>query len=91
MENIKIDYNGRYPNLCSGTLVVTIGEKVWNFGENVLSSSGSVSFDEQWNEEVTSGPWGISDWPKGFPKKYRAVVEDAINDQIPWGCCGGCV
>jgi hypothetical protein len=90
MENIKIDYNGRYPNLCSGTLVVTIGEKVWNFGKDVLSSGGSVSFDEQWNEEVTSG-WLVSEWPEGFPDEYKEVVTDAINDEIPWGCCGGCV
>jgi hypothetical protein len=56
-----------------------------------LSSGGSVTFNEEWEEQVTQGEWGVSDWPVGFPEEMKPAVEGAINDEIPQGCCGGCV
>lgn len=89
--NIKIDYDGEYPCLCSGHLVVTIDDKVWDFGSHSLCSGGLVSFDENWSENVTEGPWSISEWPKGFPNELQKIVLDEVNSEIPWGCCGGCI
>ena len=89
--NIKIDYDGEWPNLCSGNLVVTIDEKVWAFGKYCLSSGGSVSFDDDWNENITSGKWSIVNWPEDFPVELQDDVLKAINEEIPQGCCGGCV
>jgi hypothetical protein len=90
-KDIKITYDGAYPNLCSGTLIVKIGEQEWTFPDYSLSSGGSISFDEDWQENVTSGEWSISEWPKDFPEDLKEEVLDAINAEIPWGCCGGCV
>ena len=89
--DIKIEYDGAYPNLCSGALIVTIGGKRWEFPPYCLSSGGSVWFDENWLEHVSSGAWSVSDWPDGFPEELKKAVEDAVNDEIPNGCCGGCV
>ena len=89
--NIKIKYNGEYPNLCRGDLAVTIDGKAWVFPEYCLSSGGSVSFTQDWDEVVTDGPWSVSDWPDGFPEDLKEDVLDGINDVVPWGCCGGCV
>lgn len=88
---IKIDYNGSFPNLCRGILKVTIDEKIWVFPNYCMESGGCVSFDDNMHEHVTSGSWSISDWPKDFPENYKQSTVDAINDQIPSGCCGGCV
>lgn len=87
---INIEYDGAYPNLCSGNLVVTIDDKRYGFG-NCLCSGGSVTFDEDWQEHVTQGPWSINEWPGDFPEELKESVLEAINEEIPHGCCGGCV
>jgi len=91
MSEILIEYNGEYPNLCSGKLIATIDGRRWIFPNYCMSPGGSVSFDSDWNEEVTQGPWSISDWPIGFPGNLKAELIDAVNDKVTWGNCGGCV
>ena len=93
MHNIKIQYDGEYPNLCSGNLIVTINGKEWHFVPHALHSGGCVSFDDNWSETVTAGAWDIwdDDWPANFPNELKDEVLKAINNEIPWGCCGGCV
>lgn len=93
MKQIRIKYDGEYPNLCSGRLEVWVDDEYYNFGECVLSSGGSVSFDADWNETVTHGKWSIDDcdFPENFPKELKDELLDVINREIPWGCCGGCV
>jgi len=89
--NIKIKYNGDYPNLCSGELIVYIDDKEWVFPNYCLSSGGSVSFDEEWNECVCSGDWYVEEWPEEFPEDMKSYVLTEINEQIEHGCCGGCI
>ena len=84
-------YDGSYPNLCSGTLIIAVDGKVWSFPSHALVSGGSVSFDEVWNEQVVQGEWMISDWPEGFPEEMKEDTLQIINAEISWGCCGGCV
>jgi hypothetical protein len=91
MNQIKIVYDGSYPNLCSGKLAVYIGEDRWVFPDYCMSPGGSVSFDDEWNEEVTQGPWSISEWPLLFPEELKEEVINAVNSQVEWGNCGGCV
>ena len=87
--DIKIEYDGEYPNLCSGHLVVIIDGRRWDGFH--LSSGGSVSFTDEWDEVVEEGDWDITDWPEGFPEHLKASVLEAFNSEIPHGCCGGCV
>lgn len=91
MNEIEIKYDGRYPNLCSGKLIAIIDGKEWIFPDHCLSSGGYVSFDDNWSEEVGQGPWSISEYPDDFPENLKQAVEDAVNESIPHGCCGGCV
>lgn len=93
MANIKIEYDGEYPCLCMGHLKVWIDDKLWDFGRYVLSSGGQVTHDDDWNFEVESGKWTISDycWPEGFPEDMKEAVINKINEEITWGCCGGCI
>ena len=92
---ISIDYDGCYPCLCCGHLVVKIDDKVFDFGEGSLSSGGHVEFDEHWSEKVVYGAWkwGIEDedFPKDFPLDLKDDVLRVINDEVEYGCCGGCV
>lgn len=89
-----VSYNGRYPNLCSGTLKFKLNGKLYTLGENRcfwLVSGGTVGFDEDWNEQVTTGPWSLPDSIPEELEPYRKEIEDMINKHIPWGCCGGCI
>ncbi|NMC58887.1 MAG: hypothetical protein GYA51_05810 [Candidatus Methanofastidiosa archaeon] len=86
-----ISYDGSYPNLCSGKLVLFVDEKKWVFPPHSLSSGGRVSFDKNWRETVDLGPWSMSEWPEGFPEEAKEEALSVINEQLSWGCCGGCV
>ena len=88
---IEIKYNGCWSNLCSGRLIVIIDGKEWVFPSYCLSSGGGVSFDDEWNDEVTEVEWTITKYPKDFPEELKQAVENAVNDEIPHGCRGGCV
>lgn len=92
---IKVKYDGDYPCACRGQLLVEIDFKVYDFGNYALSSGGSVSFDEDWYEEVTHGPWKWrikdNEFPEGFPMHLKDAVLDIINTYVDHGCCGGCV
>ena len=91
IEDIQITYDGSFPNLCSGDLVVSLEEQKWVFPYHCLSSGGNVSFDSDWNENVTQGEWSINEWPENFPEDMKDLVLEKINEEIPYGCCGGCV
>lgn len=60
MEKLTfVFYDGAYPNLCSGTLVLAInGDKIV-FPNYCLSSGGRVSFGPDLQENVSKGRWTI--------------------------------
>lgn len=94
-NNIEfISYNGVYPNLCSGTLVVKIDDKEVSFGrttkflncEEVANypsfwcSGGSVSFDKNWNEHVNSHcDWEMIGYEKDYPPEIWKILPDILN------------
>lgn len=93
-EDIKIEYDGEYPNLCSGKLIVYIGEKKWKFPDDCLNTGGGVYHDDNWEEMWTErDKWSIDEWPEGFPDDdgLKMLILSVINEEIPWGCCGGCI
>ena len=87
-----ISYDGDYPNLCSGLLVLRADGRKFTFWVR-LQSGGNVWFDNDWLEHVEHGPWSIAEdaWPEEFPIELRDAAVELVNDCVPWGCCGGCV
>lgn len=83
-----VSYDGDYPNLCSGELVLRINGKEVSLGR-CLCSGGSVWFDDDWCEHVGCGPWSVN-VPEEF-KQYEEEITNVVNENVPWGCCGGCV
>jgi len=84
-----VSYNGSYPNLCSGTLVMRIDGEEVVFPDYCMSSGGSVWFDNDWCEHVEDGDWSVS-----VPEKYSHLqheIEEVVNGHVSPGCCGGCV
>ena len=88
---IKVEYNGSFPNLCSGDLVLVIDGTRWEFPDYCLTSGGAVWFDNGWSEHIDTGEWVIYEWPDDFPESLKEDALAAVNKQVPWGCCGGCV
>lgn len=93
-----VSYDGRYPNLCSGKLTLKIDDKEMTFGyhgdyPSFWCSGGHVWADKDWNFTVESGPWefsAIGDLPD-FLKGHEQELINIFNDNVDWGCCGGCV
>jgi len=91
-ERLKfISYDGAFPNLCRGNLVMELDGKKIKFPQFCLSSGGSVWFDEEWSEYVEKGEWTISEYPKNFPEELKEYAEELVNENVSHGCCGGCV
>ena len=91
MELTFVSYNGAYPNLCSGQLVLAIDGVPVTFPSYCLSSGGCVSFDDDLNENISEGEWDISNYPKDFPEELKREAVALVNENIEHGCCGGCV
>ena len=86
-----IDYTGRWPNLCSGTLTLEIEGEVVRFSSErdtrFWYSGGSCC-----GFNVTREPWIIDmdDIPEKYRKYYYEIVH-VFNENVEWGCCGGCL
>lgn len=83
-----VSYNGKYPNLCGGKLVLRIEGKEVNLGR-CLCSGGSVWFDSDWCEHIEDGAWSVN-VPAEFAQ-YANEITAIVNANVPRGCCGGCV
>lgn len=90
MNNIIVEYNGEYPNLCAGNLILTIDGTRWEFPDFCLTSGGLISYSGAY-DEVERGEWYISEWPENFPDELKEAANTAVNLQVPHGCCGGCI
>lgn len=78
-----VSYNGEYPNLCSGTLVLRIDGELVSL-ENCLCSGGGL--DEYYNAYF--GEWSV-DLPQEL-KHLEKIITEIVNENIEHGCCGGC-
>lgn len=85
---ICVGYDGRYPNACSGRLIVVKdGVEIYN-ESGCCTSTGSVSFDEDGAECVKEGELLWDDANK-FPKDVQDAVSAVLSGVVV--CCGGCV
>lgn len=84
-----VSYDGSFPNLCSGTLVLRIDGRERTFPPGSMISGGRVWFDTDWSEHVENGLWRV-EMPQDL-ESYRREIEECVNANVPHGCCGGCV
>ena len=90
-----IKYDGKYPCLCSGVLSIKIDGKTYHLN-GVLCSGGEITHDGHWNDCCISiGPWKVDlhDYRLTFPEleKYKEEIEKVVNENVEYGCCGGCI
>ena len=100
-EHIEfVSYSGKYPNLCSGILVLKIDGKEVRFGndkncdyERFWESGGVYGFTNGYKDSfVNEGEWivDVHELPDEY-QKYANEIDDVINQNVPYGCCGGCL
>lgn len=97
-----VSYTGEYPNLCSGILALEIDGIEYTFGsswkdhkadfDRFWDSGGSVKAYENWNSNIGHGEWNIdvNKLPEQFCK-YAQEIDEVFNNNVQYGCCGGCV
>lgn len=70
--------------------------KTYKFNDNNCNSfwhsGGNICADENWNFDVRQGEWEINadEIPEEF-RRYAAEIDEVFNDNVSWGCCGGCI
>ena len=49
-----------------------------------------ISYGTDWGDAyVETGRWSI-DLPEDL-EPFQKEIEECINENIPYGCCGGCI
>ena len=93
-QHVKfVSYTGVYPNLCSGVLTLEInGEKVaFGYGapyRPFWCSGGGCTCDY----ETYQGEWiiDVAEIPYEY-QKYAREIDEVFNENVSYGCCGGCI
>ena len=87
-----ISYSGSFPNLCCGVLIIEIDKTRYELA-GVMVSGGSVYFSDDYrNEHIEEGDWFIPE--SRLPDNLKSLVTEiteVVNENVPKGCCGGCL
>lgn len=83
-----VSYDGAFPNLCSGTLILKINGEKRKFPDYCMTSGGCVRFKDGF-ADVSSGLWSVN-VPEDL-MYLKEEIEKCVNENVPHGCCGGCV
>ncbi len=91
-----INYTGKWPCLCHGILTLKIDGVYVKFGNK--NEDPEVQFPSFWisggecsMESVEENPWIID--AEEIPEKYRKYArefDEVFNENVEYGCCGGC-
>lgn len=83
-----VSYSGEFSCLCFGILKIEVDGKIWEL-ENALVSNGACGFTADGNDYLTTAPWSV-DLPEQL-KPYEKEITALVNENVAWGCCGGCL
>ena len=87
-EQTKVEYDGNWPNMCSGTLKIWVNDEVIYEKKGVCESTGTCAF-KNGKSKITKGRlvWRESE-ARGWPALQTAVEEELRKYEV---CCGGCL
>jgi hypothetical protein len=86
-----IGYTGRFPSLCSGKLTFSVDGQKRTTTTPVLHSTGGL---QPHYAGTYKGEWEIIREDPAFsdfgPAEFTRLA-DVVNENVPHGCCGGCI
>ncbi len=100
-----ISYTGKYPCLCYGILTLEIDGRKCVFGHDYtklkIGGFKDGHYDTFWDSggdvdyktnKITKGEWQIrvEELPEYY-KEYAEEIDRVFNENVPYGCCGGCL
>lgn len=90
-ENVEfVSYNGEFPNLCRGELIIRVNGKEYNCGK-CLDSGGECYYDDDLGESVMICKWTVDESKLPIEIKHlHKEIEKVVNENVEFGCCGGC-
>ena len=102
MEIKFVSYTGKYPCLCHGVLTLNIDGKDTTFGcsydvktdyDSFWASGGSCGFTNNYSDSfVVTEPWEIEkEYLPDFLKEHSDELIEIFNENVEYGCCGGCL
>lgn len=74
--------------MCHGTLIVKIDDTEVEISPWCISSGGCVAYNDG-DFDIEYGAWQV-DVPDNL-LEYQKEIERAMNENVPFGCCGGCI
>lgn len=88
-----VSYTGEYPYLCCGVLTLRIDGETVTFGGHYVGYHGEYRrFWKSGGCGDIHAPWIID--KNGLPPKYQNYADEistVFNENVPYGCCGGCI
>ena len=88
-----VSYDGRYPNFCSGELVLVINGMTHYFGNHYYDHQDETHHKAFWSKNWLDmeGEWEIDclELPE-FLRPYAHEIDCTFNANVARRCCGGC-
>lgn len=81
-----VEYNAPAYALCGASWTIRYENTIIVL-DHALCSGGHVSWGEQ--DIIESGPWSLR--LPDFLEPYKEQLTKLANENIPQGCCGGCI
>lgn len=87
-----VSYDGKYPCLCMGVLIIKVNGKTYTLNHAMVSGGrimGGPATD--WDMWAERGEWDIDleECPELEP--YKEEIARVVNENVSYGCCGGCI
>lgn len=85
-----VSYDGEWPCLCYGTLIIKVDGKTYSFNHAMISGGG-IRCGEEGDMWAEQDDWKIDLEEHPELEPYKEEITRIVNENIPQGCCGGCI
>lgn len=85
-----VSYDGKYPCLCMGTLIIRVDGETYRF-KHAMISGGNICKDDNWNMWAVQDDWEVNLEEHPELEPYRKEIIRVVNENVSQGCCGGCI
>ena len=87
-----VSYDGKWPCLCFGTLIIKVDGKTYSFEHAMISGGGIFGGPStDWDMWAEYGDWKIDLREHPELEPYKEEIEKVVNENVEQGCCGGCI